>query len=113
MASDAQPEQGEPGIDRHAFVSEYESLLADLEDSPEEVLPQLADLVGRMLDEWGQPGELGGELDESEQRRMFDAANELAERARDGEDLPPGDVAFAVATLQEVYRGLVDDGRTA
>jgi hypothetical protein len=107
-----EPDWLEPGVDRHAWESEFESLLPDLEDDPEGTLPQLAELVGRMLESMGFAPELGGATDESEHERAFRAANDLAERSRAGEDLPPGDVAFAVDQLIEVYESLLRNTRS-
>ena len=43
------PNQDEPGLDRHAWASEWESLQEDLEDRPAETLPALVDIVAEML----------------------------------------------------------------
>ena len=46
-------ETPDPGLDRHEWESELASLDDGLRDSPAEALPELADLVGRMLHERG------------------------------------------------------------
>jgi hypothetical protein len=43
----------EPGLDRYAWESEFETLEPELRDDPAAALPELADLVVRMLDERG------------------------------------------------------------
>jgi len=43
----------EPGLSRHEWESEWVSLEEQLEDSPVDVLPELDDLVERMLNERG------------------------------------------------------------
>jgi len=43
----------EPGLDRHAWESEWESIMSDAEDSLDEALPLLDEFVLRMLDERG------------------------------------------------------------
>jgi hypothetical protein len=99
----------EPGLDRHAWASEYESIEPLIRDDPEEALPLLADLVERMMNERGEDPTLGRAFNPSEESRQFDAAMELVARGRGGEDLPPGDVAFAVDSLREVYFELIGD----
>ena len=39
----------EPGVEQHAWESEYEAILPLIEDDPAEALPELASLVERML----------------------------------------------------------------
>ena len=99
----------EPGIDRHAWASEYESLEPVLRDDPEEALPLLADRVPRLLVERGPDPALGGVYDVSDEGRMVEAAMELVRRTQAGEDLPPGDVGFAVDNLRDAYRELIGD----
>ena len=41
----------EPGLDMHEWVSEWASLADDLTDSPETALPQVHELITRMLRE--------------------------------------------------------------
>jgi hypothetical protein len=41
----------DPGLDRHNWETEWEQLAEELETSPAETLPELADLVERMLRE--------------------------------------------------------------
>jgi hypothetical protein len=107
--SELQPDWTEPGADRHAWESEFESLLADLEDDPEGVLPELADLVERMLSSLGLLDEAGGTVDQSEHVRAFRAANQLVDQTRAGADLPPGDIAFAIRQLIDVYESVLHD----
>ena len=45
--------QFEPGIDRHDFESRWSSLEDDVRTSPEEALPELANLAEEMLAEAG------------------------------------------------------------
>jgi hypothetical protein len=89
----------EPGLDRHEWESEYASLEEDLRDDPQGALPQLADLVGRMLDERGV--EDGDEL-----AAGFRSARETADRCERGE-ADAGDVGAAVENLRDVYATLI------
>jgi hypothetical protein len=43
----------EPGLDRHEWEGEWALLQEQLEESPADVLPELDDLVARMLDARG------------------------------------------------------------
>ena len=79
----------DPGVDRHEWESEMEALEDQLADSPAEALPELDELVGRMLDETGYDvgDPVAREGDEREVVAEFLAAREitgLAERGDDG-----------------------------
>ena len=89
----------EPGLDLHEWQTERESLQEQLEESPEEALPDLAGLVGRMLD-----ARAAG--DDPELRERYDPACETARRAEGG-DADPGDVADAINSLSELFDTLV------
>jgi hypothetical protein len=99
----------EPGLDRHEWESEFETLEAELRDDPADALPQLADLVERMLDERGY--DLGDPLvregDEREVVADYTAAREVSDRVERGEDVDPGDIAMAVNGLREIYDYLI------
>ena len=96
------------GDDRHAWESEYASLEEDLRTRPLEALPELLDLVERMLGAAGYvEREPGATL-----VRDVDVALERAEQVirRYEGGLPVGnDDAFqAAAELRKLYRGLLD-----
>lgn len=95
------------GLDRHAWGTEYASLEPQLEDAPRETLPDLVDLVGRMLAERGIDVDVvAGQPDSEELVAEFRSARELAERAERGE-VDPGDVAAAIVALRAVYDALI------
>jgi hypothetical protein len=102
-------ETPEPGLDRHEWESELASIEDDLRDSPIESLPQLANLVGRMLDERGY--DLGDpvvrEGDEREVVAEYKAAREVADRVDLDEDVDPGDVADAIQGLLALFQHVV------
>ena len=89
----------EPGLDRHEWESEFASIEEGLRDEPRAALPELADLVGRMLEE--RRVEDGDEL-----MAEFRSAREIADRSERGE-ADAGDVGAAVEGLRSVYRTLV------
>jgi len=86
----------EPGLDRHEWESEWASLEEELEDSPADVLPQLDELLERMLNERGyaveDPVVRAG--DDRDVIADFLAAREITRlRADDPDAVSPGDVA--------------------
>lgn len=89
----------EPGLDLHEWLTERESLQEQLEESPEEALPDFVALVGRMLEERGAG-------DDPELTERYEAARETARRAESG-DADPGDVADAINNLGELFDDLV------
>lgn len=62
-----------------------------------------------MLLERGHDSVLERSFDVSDEGRMVEAAMDLVRRTQAGEDLPPGDVAFAVDNLRETYAHLITD----
>jgi hypothetical protein len=99
----------EPGIDRADWEAEWEALQEDLADSPAETLPELDDLIARMLEDHGyaldDPVARAGE--EREVVAEFLAAREITTRWQRGIDLSPGDVADAVNAYRELYEELI------
>jgi hypothetical protein len=100
----------EPGVDRAQWESEWQALEPQLEDSPAEALPELDDLVERMLAARGHdladPVANGG--NEREIVTDFFAAREVTRRWERGEDVPPGDIAAAVNSYRDLYASLLD-----
>lgn len=90
----------EPGLDRHDWETQYATLEIELRDDPGGALPDLADLVERMLRERGLPVDEEENVDEllSEYR----SARELSDAAERGE-ASHGDVAEAINSLRAVY----------
>ena len=96
----------EPGVDRHEWESEWQALEEQLADSPADTLPELDELVGRMLAARGftidDPAAAEGE--EREVVAEFLAARETTTRVEAGaDDVSPGDVAAAVNGYRSVY----------
>ena len=103
--------QIDPGIDRHDFAGEWESVWEDVSTDPAESLPNLEDIVRRLLERHGyvldtdDPASRGEEV---EVLAPYWSARESAEMVRDGEDIDDGDVAQAIADLKEIYESLID-----
>jgi hypothetical protein len=89
----------EPGLDRHEWETEFAQIEEDLRDDPQGALPELVDLVGRMLEELHVEG--GDEIEAE-----FRSARELADRCQRG-TAGVGDVAAAVENLRNVYATLI------
>ena len=103
----------DPGLDLHQWQSEYEQLRPQLEDEPERALPELADLVGRVLVARGyawdeKPTEQGQEPEFVVEYRSARDTALLAERGA----ADPGDVADAINTLRTLYDEIVLERRT-
>ena len=105
----------EPGLSRHEWESEWAVLEEQLADSPADVLPELDDLVARMLNERGFAIDdpVASEGDEPEVLTDFRAAREITRLLADGADgISPGDVASAVNGYREVYECLIVERST-
>jgi hypothetical protein len=100
----------EPGIDRAQWESEWQALEPQLEDSPAEALPELDDLVERMLAVRGHDlsDPVANEGEEPEIVTDFLAAREVTRRWERGDEVPPGDVAAAVNSYRDLYTSLLD-----
>jgi hypothetical protein len=101
----------EPGLDRHEWESTYDALEPELADRPAEALPELADLVQRILEARGFELHEPTTADGNERDVVFEylAARAVSDRVERGEDVDPGDVGAAVIGLQGVYSYLVVD----
>jgi hypothetical protein len=101
----------DPGLDRHEWESEMQALEEQLGESPADALPELDELVGRMLEETGY------ELDdpvvrEGEEREVvaeFLAAREITQLAERDQGAGPGDVAAAINGYRAVFDYLVSN----
>jgi hypothetical protein len=100
----------EPGLDLHEWQTEMASLQEQLEESPEEALPDFADLVERimverhLLSETGEP--VTSESNDPELIDRYRAAREIATLAEGG-TADPGDVADSINGLHDLYRELI------
>jgi hypothetical protein len=100
----------EPGLDLHDWQTQMALLNEQLEDSPLEALPELADLVERIMverriiDEAGEP--VTEQILDPEVIDRYRSAREIATLAEAG-DADPGDLADAINNLRELFDGLV------
>jgi hypothetical protein len=106
----------EPGLDRHEWESEMASLEEDLRDDPAAGLPELDDLVLRMLEETGYDiaDPVVREGEEREIVAEFLAAREIKEAyERGSDDLSPGDIAAAINGYRAVFDYIVSNRSAA
>jgi hypothetical protein len=101
--------QFEPGVDRHIWESEWQALEPAVEDSPREALPELEDLIERMLVARGYQldEEVTLEGAEPEIVREFMSARDITRRSEAGE-AGPGDVAQAIESYRTLYGHLIE-----
>ena len=104
----------EPGLDRHEWESEWESLQEELSDDPSATLVSLDRLVAEMLEARGYAlsDQIASEGDDPEVLAEFRAAREVTRAAEVGSDVDPGDVAMAVNAYRALYEHVIND-RTA
>jgi hypothetical protein len=102
----------EPGLDRHEWETEWAELEPDVADSPVEALPELDDLVARMMIEVGYPVDTEDVVDDEgidpEVLTSFRAAREITRQVDRGEDFDPGDVGAAIGLYREIYEHLLN-----
>src|SRR3954471_12206025 len=101
----------EPGLDRHQWQTEWEQLEPLVVDSPAEALPELDDLVHRMLAESGYPVDTADPVDDEgvdpEVLASYRAAREVTRMVDRGDDYDPGDVGQAVGLYREIYEHVI------
>jgi hypothetical protein len=102
----------EPGLDRHAWESEWQQLEPLVVDSPVEALGDLDDLVRRMLVEAGylvDTADAGDDEDvDPEVLASYRAAHEVRLIVDRGEDFDPGDVGQAIGLYREIYEHVLN-----
>jgi hypothetical protein len=89
----------EPGLSRHEWESEWQTLEPLVVDAPGEALPELDRLLERMI---GDEGEA-----EIEVLAGFRAAREITRRVERGESVDPAEVGQAVGLYRELYEHLL------
>jgi hypothetical protein len=104
----------EPGLDRHEWESEWESVMSDAEDALDEALPLLDELVLRMLEERGFAplDPVADDGDDPEILKSFRAAHDVKMRVDKGLDVETEDLSNAVDGYRSVFEFLLAE-RTA
>jgi len=99
------------GDDRQGWESEYASLEEDLPTRPLEGLPELLDLVERMLASAGYVEPEPGATLEQDVDLALARAQEVIRRYEGGLPVGNDDAFQAAAELRELYRALLDSPR--
>jgi len=100
----------DPGLDRHTWQTEWEQHEEDLKDAPAETLPEIADLVERMLRERGFPLDdaVADDGIEPEIQANYRTAREITTRLERGDDVDPAEIGQAIQNVREIYEQLID-----
>jgi hypothetical protein len=102
------PAVHEPGLNRHEWESEWQTLEDDLHTDPAQALPQLDRLVSRMLEESGYDMTDPVDGEDREVIAEYVAAHDVLKAAElDSEELSPGDIAAAVNGYRSIYEHLI------
>lgn len=100
----------EPGLDRHEWESEWQTLEEQLADAPAQALPDVDGLVERMLTERGYAIDdpVAREGDDRELVAEFLAAREITRLVEQGsDDISPGDIGAAVNGYRAIFDYLI------
>lgn len=103
----------EPGLDRHEWETEWAALEPLVQDSPGEALPELNDLIERIMVARGYPiEEDDADLEAAEPEIVgeFREAHRISLLVEGGGDVDPGDIASAVNGFRTLYASLLADG---
>jgi hypothetical protein len=98
----------ELGADLHDWETEYAALEEDLRTEPVEALPELLDLVERMLLAAGYDLDPEGEFVDPEVLTALTFSRELIQLRERGDDVSVDDAFAAAAELREFYRALLE-----
>jgi hypothetical protein len=96
------------GDDRHAWETEYAALEDDLRTRPLEAMPELLDLVERMLEAAGYDRPEAGATVEPEVDIALARVRETIGRYEAGLPVSNDDAFQSAAELRELYRALLD-----
>jgi hypothetical protein len=101
----------EPGLDLHDWESEWEQLEPLVRDSPAEALPELHDLIVRMLRDRGLLDEslAAAEGADPELLAEYVAGKDVVDKLERGEDVDPGDIASVVGGYRSLFEYLTTE----
>jgi hypothetical protein len=100
-----------PGLDRHVYESEWASLEPQIVDSPIEALPEVTDLVERLLRDRGYPLDDPVALNGTDPEIVteFREVKRVADDVAGGADVDPGDVGAALEDLRDLYQRAIGE----
>jgi hypothetical protein len=104
----------DPGLDLHDWDSEWQQLEPLVRDSPAEALPELHDLVVRMLKEREILDDdlVATEGADPELLAEYVAGKDVVDKLERGEDVDPGDIASVVGGYRSLYEFLTRERST-
>jgi hypothetical protein len=104
----------EPGLNRHEWESEWQTLEDDLRTDPAQALPDLDRLVSRMLEECGYDLTDPVDGEDREVIAEYVAAHDVLQATElESDEVSPGDIAAAVNGYRSVYDHLLATRATA
>jgi hypothetical protein len=101
----------EPGLDLHDWESEWQQLEPLVRDSPTEALPELHDLIERMLQERGILDDdlVATEGADPELLAEYVAGSEVVARLQRGETCDAGSIASVIGGYRSLYEYLTTE----
>jgi hypothetical protein len=107
------PSVVEPGLDRHEWETEWQGLEPLIVDSPGEALPEVRDLIERMMTERGYPTTEAEAHQSSDPEIVaeFLEAQRITNLVERGEAVDPGDIGAAVTGYRNLYEFLLGERR--
>ena len=105
----------EPGLDRGDWESEWQELEPLVRDSPAETLPELHDLIERMLQERGLLDDdlVATKGADPELLAEYVAGSDSVARLERGEDVDPGEIGSVIGGYRSLYEYLTTIERAA
>ena len=101
----------EPGLNLHDWESEWQQLEPLVRDSPAEALPELHDLIARMLQEREVLDEdlVATEGADPELLASYAAGKEVVDRLDRGETVDPSDIGNMIQEYRGIYEHLTNE----
>jgi hypothetical protein len=102
----------EPGLDRHDWETEWQTLEPLVVDAPAEALPEVDRLIERMLVQRGYPTTEEQALEAADHVRAgyvaeFLEARRITNLVEGGEAVDPGDIGAAITGYRNLYELLL------
>ena len=101
----------DPGIDRHDFAGEWATLWEEAREDPREALPELVDLIGRLMRRHGYVLDQDDPVAQGDEREIlatYWAAREVADAVNEDGPVSSGDIAQAINDVRDIYDSLID-----
>jgi hypothetical protein len=101
----------EPGLDRHDWEGEWQQLEPLVRDSPAEALPELHDLIERMLRDHGLLSEdlVATEGADPELLAEYVTGSDVVARLERGDTCDPGEIASVIGGYRSLFEYLTTE----